>query len=46
VIDRAREAGLVVRDARTFRGLDSHVRVSVRRPAENDRLLAVLADGP
>jgi threonine-phosphate decarboxylase len=38
----AREAGLVLRDARTFRGLDSHVRVAVRLPEENDRLLEVL----
>ena len=40
----ARERGLALRDARTFRGLDSHVRVAVRRPEENDRLLEVLAD--
>jgi threonine-phosphate decarboxylase len=39
-----RERGVVVRDATTFRGLDSHVRVAVRTPEENDRLLAVLAD--
>ena len=36
------EAGIAVRDARTFRGLDSHVRVAVRTPAENDRLLEAL----
>ncbi|MDB2263616.1 aminotransferase class I/II-fold pyridoxal phosphate-dependent enzyme [Halorubrum ezzemoulense] len=42
VVARARERGVAVRDARTFRGLDSHVRVAVRRPAENDRLLAAL----
>ena len=41
---RARERGLVVRDARTFRGLDSHVRVAVRLPAENRDLEAVLLD--
>ena len=35
-------AGIAVRDARTFRGLDSHVRVAVRTPAENDRLLEAL----
>jgi threonine-phosphate decarboxylase len=39
-----RERGVVVRDATTFRGLDSHVRVAVRTPEENDRLLAVLSD--
>ncbi|WP_276270816.1 threonine-phosphate decarboxylase CobD [Haloarcula litorea] len=38
----AREAGIALRDARTFRGLDGHVRVAVRTPAENDRLLAAL----
>jgi histidinol-phosphate/aromatic aminotransferase/cobyric acid decarboxylase-like protein len=40
----AREAGLALRDARTFRGLDSHLRVAVRRPAANDRLLEALTD--
>jgi threonine-phosphate decarboxylase len=39
----ARDAGLALRDARTFRGLDGHVRVAVRLPEENDRLLEVLA---
>lgn len=38
----ARAAGVAVRDATEFRGLDSHVRVAVRRPAENDRLLDAL----
>ncbi|GAA0233158.1 aminotransferase class I/II-fold pyridoxal phosphate-dependent enzyme [Halobaculum roseum] len=42
VVDGAADAGIAVRDARTFRGLDSHVRVAVRTPAENDRLLEVL----
>jgi len=42
VLDHADEAGLALRDARTFRGLDAHVRVAVRLPAENDRLLEVL----
>jgi histidinol-phosphate/aromatic aminotransferase/cobyric acid decarboxylase-like protein len=37
-----REQGVVVRDATTFRRLDSHVRVAVRRPAENDRLLEAI----
>ena len=45
VIERARDRGVAVRDARSFRGLDSHVRVAVRRPAENDRLLAALGVG-
>ncbi|RLM76464.1 aminotransferase class I/II-fold pyridoxal phosphate-dependent enzyme [Halorubrum sp. Atlit-26R] len=45
VIEHARERGVAVRDARSFRGLDSHVRVAVRRPAENDRLLAALGVG-
>ena len=44
LIETARERGIVIRDARTFRGLDKHVRVAVRRPAENDRLLEVLRD--
>ncbi|MFB6108719.1 MAG: histidinol-phosphate transaminase [Haloplanus sp.] len=42
VVDAARREGIVVRDATTFRRLDSHVRVAVRRPAENDRLLDAL----
>ena len=42
VVSAARERGVAIRDATTFRGLDSHVRVAVRRPAENDRLLAAL----
>ncbi len=37
-----RAAGIAVRDARTFRGLDSHVRVAVRTPGENSRLLEAL----
>ncbi|MFB6303783.1 MAG: threonine-phosphate decarboxylase CobD [Haloferacaceae archaeon] len=39
---RARERGVAVRDATTFRGLDSHVRVAVRLPDENDLLLDAL----
>lgn len=42
VIDRARDHGVAVRDATTFRGLDSHIRVAVRRPAENDQLVEAL----
>ena len=44
ILAHAREHGLALRDARTFRGLDSHVRVAVRDPDENDRLLEVLGD--
>jgi threonine-phosphate decarboxylase len=42
VLAAVREAGIAVRDARTFRGLDSHVRVAVRTAEENDRLLEAL----
>jgi L-threonine-O-3-phosphate decarboxylase len=42
LVDDARAAGIAIRDATTFRGLDAHVRVAVRRPAENDRLLDAL----
>ena len=38
----AREAGIALRDARTFRRLDNHVRVAVRLPEENERLLEAL----
>ena len=44
VLSHARERGMMLRDARTFRGLDSHVRVAVKRPGQNDRLLDALAD--
>jgi histidinol-phosphate aminotransferase/threonine-phosphate decarboxylase len=44
LVEAVRREGIAVRDATTFRGLDSHVRVAVRVPEENDRLLAVLAD--
>ncbi len=43
LLGTAESAGLALRDARTFRGLDSHVRVAIRLPEENDRLLGVLA---
>jgi histidinol-phosphate aminotransferase/threonine-phosphate decarboxylase len=36
------ESNITVRDARTFRGLDNHVRVTVRSPEENDALLDAL----
>ena len=45
IVADARERGVAVRDATTFRGLDAHVRVAVRRPDENDRLLAALGVG-
>jgi len=38
----ARERGVAIRDARTFRRLDGHVRVAVRTPDQNDQLLAAL----
>ncbi|MFC6718682.1 threonine-phosphate decarboxylase CobD [Natrialbaceae archaeon GCM10025810] len=46
VIARARESGVAIRDATTFRGLDSHVRVAVKDRASNGRLLEALADRP
>ncbi|GAB7090026.1 threonine-phosphate decarboxylase CobD [Halorubrum luteum] len=42
VLDAARQGGVAIRDARTFTGLDNHVRTAVRRPDENDRLLSAL----
>ncbi|WP_267642325.1 threonine-phosphate decarboxylase [Haloarchaeobius amylolyticus] len=42
LLDRAREAGVVLRDARTFRGLDSHVRIAVKDSEATDRVLAAL----
>ncbi|ADJ15940.1 aminotransferase class I/II-fold pyridoxal phosphate-dependent enzyme [Halalkalicoccus jeotgali] len=44
VIERVALEDMTVRDARTFRGLDSHVRVAIRTPEENDRLLDALLD--
>ena len=44
LIESCLERGIALRDATTFRGLDTHVRVAVRTPDENDRLLEVLAD--
>jgi histidinol-phosphate aminotransferase/threonine-phosphate decarboxylase len=41
-ITDARKQDIAIRDARTFDGLDSHFRVAVRLPDENDRLLAAL----
>jgi len=44
LVEATRDRGVAIRDATTFRGLDSHVRVAVRTPDENDELLAVMAD--
>lgn len=42
VLETVREHDIAVRDARSFRGLDQHVRVAVRMPYENDLLLDAL----
>jgi len=42
LLSGALDHGIALRDARTFRRLDSHVRVAVRTPAENARLLEAL----
>jgi histidinol-phosphate/aromatic aminotransferase/cobyric acid decarboxylase-like protein len=42
VLAATRARDLVVRDARSYRTLDAHVRVTVRRPDENDRLVDAL----
>ena len=42
VLETVGQYGIAVRDARTFRGLDRHVRVAVRLPYENDLLLDAL----
>ena len=42
ILDTARERGFVLRDARTFARLDNHLRIAVRRPSENGRLLDAL----
>lgn len=44
VVASARQAGIVIRDARTFQGLDSHVRLAVKGPKANRRLEEVLLD--
>ncbi|KAB1197181.1 MULTISPECIES: threonine-phosphate decarboxylase CobD [Haloferax] len=44
VVETARERGVAIRDATTFPTLDSHVRVAVKRPDENDELLRALTD--
>jgi histidinol-phosphate aminotransferase/threonine-phosphate decarboxylase len=42
LVARLDTEGIAVRDATTFRGLDRHVRIAVRLPDENDRLLEAL----
>jgi len=42
LLETARDRGIVLRDARTFRGLDSHFRVAVLDRESNDGLLEVL----
>lgn len=42
LVTAVRQEGIAIRDATTFRNLDSHVRVAVRLPEENDRLIEVL----
>ncbi|WP_174811795.1 aminotransferase class I/II-fold pyridoxal phosphate-dependent enzyme [Salinadaptatus halalkaliphilus] len=42
ILESARADGVAVRDARTFRGLDSHVRVAIKDPAANDAMLGAL----
>ncbi|AWB27511.1 threonine-phosphate decarboxylase CobD [Halococcoides cellulosivorans] len=42
LLANCRERGVVLRDARTFDGLDSHVRIAIRTPAENDRFLEAI----
>ncbi|QIB73248.1 pyridoxal phosphate-dependent class II aminotransferase [Halogeometricum borinquense] len=44
LLSYARERGFALRDARTFPTLDSHVRVAVRRPQENDKLVRTLLE--
>ena len=44
LVAAAESRGVAIRNATTFRGLDTHVRVAVRTPDENDCLLAVLGD--
>lgn len=43
VIDRCRDADVAVYDARKVRGLDSHIRVAVKLPADNDVLIETLS---
>ena len=45
VVESAREDGVAIRDATTFRALESHVRVAVKDREANDALLAALGAG-
>ena len=42
VVEQAREHGVAIRDATTFRGLDNHVRVAIKGARANDRLLEAM----
>ncbi|SEH16139.1 L-threonine O-3-phosphate decarboxylase [Natronorubrum sediminis] len=42
LVESARAAGVAIRDATTFRGLDSHIRVAIKDRESNDRLLEAL----
>ncbi|NGM67891.1 pyridoxal phosphate-dependent class II aminotransferase [Natronolimnobius sp. AArcel1] len=42
ILASAREAGVVIRDATTFPGLESHIRVAIKDRDANDELLAAL----
>ncbi len=42
LLAESRADGVVIRDARTFRSLDSHIRVAIKDRPANDRLLAAL----
>jgi histidinol-phosphate/aromatic aminotransferase/cobyric acid decarboxylase-like protein len=44
LLDSARKHGIAIRDARTFRHLDAHVRVTVRNRTANDHLLELFAE--
>ncbi|ELZ05358.1 class I and II aminotransferase [Natrialba chahannaoensis JCM 10990] len=45
VIETARERGVAIRDARTFRALDSHIRIAIKDRETNERVLAALGAG-
>lgn len=42
VVETAEEHGVAIRDARSFRGLDSHVRVAIKDEKSNDQMLTAL----
>ncbi|WP_410766257.1 aminotransferase class I/II-fold pyridoxal phosphate-dependent enzyme [Haloferax sp. DFSO60] len=43
-LEVTRSHGFALRDARFYEGLDSHIRMNIRRPHENERLLDALAE--